>query len=158
MNGENKLNISDKFARFSESIDKYIESKNFVGPSFSEEFKQAEEFDFAKLNALTKDDCFNYGYMLLQYADFIGTELSKTKSIVSWCEESLNQIYCNELLNMPQYTKHDIKIAAIIKENEIAKQINNWKMVAESRVNFLSLKESNIRKKADCLIEKGKRK
>lgn len=152
------MNANERLTKFIDNINDYIESKNFNGPSFNEEFKEAEDFDLSKLNNLSRDECFNYGFMLYQYADFIGAELNKTKSIIAWCEDSLNQIYCNELINMPQYTKHEIKIASIIKENEIAKHINNWKLTAEARVNFLQLKESNLRKKADCLIEKGKRK
>lgn len=152
------MNANERLTKFIDNINDYIESKNFNGPSFSQEFKEAEDFDLLRLNNLSRDECFNYGFMLYQYADFVGTELNKTKSIVAWCEDSLNQIYCNELINMPQYTKHEIKIASIIKENEIAKHINNWKLTAEARVNFLQLKESNLRKKADCLIEKGKRK
>jgi len=156
--GESNLNASERLQKFIENIDSYIESKNFIGPKFSQEFKIADELDLEKLNLLTKDECFSYAFMLYQYADFIATELNKNKSVVWYCEDSLNKILASEVDNMPQYTKHEIKAAAILKENEVAKKINEWKIIAQCRVDLLQTKEYNSRRKADCLIEKGKRK
>ena len=38
------------------------------------------------------------------------------------------------------------------------RKINEWKLTAESRLDRIKNREYNIRKKADILIEKGKRK
>lgn len=156
--GENNLNASERLQKFIDNIDSYIESKNFTGPKFNEEFKIAEELSIEKLNSLTRDDCFSYAFMLYQYADFIATELNKNKSVIWYCEDSLNKIFADEMFDMPQYTKHEIKIGAILRENELAKKINEWKIIAQSRVDLLQTKEYNSRRKADCLMEKGKRK
>lgn len=152
------MNANEKLENFIKNINNYIESKNFTGPPFNEEFKLPENFDISMVNSLNKDDCFNYAYMLYQYADFVATELNKNKSILLYCEDSLNKIISKEIVNMPQFTKHDIKAAAVLLENEVAQKINDWKIMAQSRVDFLQSKEYNLRKKADCLIEKGKRK
>jgi hypothetical protein len=40
----------------------------------------------------------------------------------------------------------------------VAKKIHEWNSVAEARVASLKSKEHIVRRKADCLIEKGKRK
>lgn len=152
------MNASEKLENFIKNINNYIESKNFIGPAFSEEFKLPEALDISTMNTLTRDDCFNYAYMLYQYADTVATELNKNKSILSYCEDSLNKIISKEIINMPQFTKHEIKAASVLLENEVAQKINEWKIIAQSRVDFLQNKEYNLRKKADCLIEKGKRK
>lgn len=158
ISGENNLNASERLEHFLKCINDYIESKNFTGPKFNEEFKQPETLDLDTMNCLTRDDCFNYGYMLYQYADFVATELNKNKSIVLYCEDSLNKILSKEMPDMPQFTKHEMKAAMILNENVVANKINEWKIVAQSRVDFLYTKEYNLRKKAECLIEKGKRK
>jgi hypothetical protein len=156
--GENNLNANERLEQFLKYIDDYIQSKNFIGPSFNEEFKIPENMGLDQMNFLTRDDCFNYAYMLYQYADFVARELSKNKSIILYCEDALNKILSREMVDMPQFTKHDMKVASILNENAVANKINDWKIVAQSRVDFLQNKEYNLRKKADCLMEKGKRK
>ena len=157
MFGENNLNASERLKKFLDDIDQYIEAKNFVGAAFSEEFKAAESFDSDKLRSLNQDDCFNYAFMLMQYADQINSELAKAKSVVAWCEDALNKMIASELMNMQQIAKHEMKVGAILKENEVAAKINEWKITAQSRIDLLQNKEYNIRRKADCLIEKGRR-
>lgn len=152
------MNASERLDKFIENIDNYIKSKNFIGPKFQEEFKVAETFDNEVLSHLTQDECFNYAFQLYQYADAINSELGKSKSVLNWCEDALNRMISNELINMQQIAKHEMKVAAIIRENEVASKINDWKIMAQARIDLLQNKEYNIRRKADCLIEKGKRK
>jgi hypothetical protein len=66
-------------------------------------------------------------------------------------------IISQESENFSQYTKHEVKEATVIRENHIASKINEWKNVAEARSESLKNKEQIVRKKADCLMEKGKR-
>jgi hypothetical protein len=67
-------------------------------------------------------------------------------------------IISQESENFSQYTKHEMKEATVIRENMVAKKIHEWNSVAEARVASLKNKEQIVRRKADCLIEKGKRK
>jgi len=152
------LNTNERLQKFLSDIDQYIESKNFTGQEFNEEFKIAEKLTLESLENLSQDDCFNYSYMLYQYADLIALELSKSKSVVNWCENALNQLVSKEIIEMPQYTKYELKFASILNENDVAKKINEWKLTAQGRSDYLYNKEHNIRKKAECLMEKGKRK
>ena len=54
--------------------------------------------------------------------------------------------------------KHEIKVANILRNNDLANSINKWKIVAEGRLANLTNREYSVRRKADCLMEKGKRK
>ncbi len=56
-----------------------------------------------------------------------------------------------------QYAKHDVKVATILRSDDIASKINDWKLTAEGRLESIKNREYNIRRKADILIEKGKR-
>lgn len=152
------MNASERLEKFLSNIEEYVSAKNFTGPAFNQEFKQAEEFDTSLLNQLTQDECFNYAFQLYQYADAINSELARNKSVVNWCEDALNKMISRELINMQQIAKHEMKVAAILQENEVATKINEWKITAQARVDLLQAKEYNIRRKADCLIEKGRRK
>ena len=51
-----------------------------------------------------------------------------------------------------------MKIPILIKENSFASKVDQWRLVAESRLKRLDGKDAITRRKADCLMEKGKRK
>ena len=157
IDGENKLNASDRLLEFTEGIQNYIDGKNLGPPRFNEEHRTPETYTTQRLEALTKDECFNAAYMLYQYADYINSEKCSQENVFSWCEKALNTIISTEIEDMPQFTKHDIKVAHILRANDLAKKISEWKSVAEGRITALGNKEYNVRKKADCLMEKGKR-
>lgn len=148
---------SDRLAKFINGVDDYIESSNLKPPAFNKEFALAETFDLATLDVLTQQECFDYAFMLYQLADHIGTERAEQTNIVRWCEGSLNSILSQEL-DQEWIAKHEIKVAAVLRENELAQKIDQWKAVAQSRLAHLENREYNIRRKADILIEKGKRK
>ena len=77
--------------------------------------------------------------------------------VVKWCDKNLKTIISTEIEDMPQFTKYEMKVAHVLKNNDLAKKIDEWKSVAEGRIIALGNKEYSVRKKADCLIEKGKR-
>lgn len=152
------MNAADTLNKFLERIDNYIESKGFNLTEISEDSKRAENFSLKELDGLTKEECFNYAYSLYQTLDNVNFEHARNKSVVSWCEDSLNKIISREIENVPPIMKYEIKLAYILNENELARKINDWKLNAQSRIDFLKDKAYNIKNKADCLMEKGKRK
>ena len=152
------MTAQERLENFLDGIDRYIEAKNLSAPEFKEEFRLPEEMSLSDMDKLTRDDCFNYGYQLYQYADHINQEKSKQETVINWCKASLMTIISQESENFSQYTKHEMKEATVIRENTVAKKIHEWNSVAEARVSSLKSKEHIVRRKADCLIERGKRK
>jgi hypothetical protein len=59
--------------------------------------------------------------------------------------------------NFSQYTKHDAKIQLIIVDNEYAKSIDSYRHIAHARMQNLEGKVYELKRKADILLEKGKR-
>ena len=157
-NGEIKLTAQERLENFLDGIDRYIEAKKLGPPEFKDEFRLPEDMSLSDLDKLTRDDCFNYAYQLYQYADHINQEKSKQETVINWCKSSIMTIISQESENFSQYTKHEMKEATVIRENMVAKKIHEWNSVAEARVASLKNKEQIVRRKADCLIEKGKRK
>jgi len=154
------LNAVDRLKQFLDRIDEYIEVKNLQPAKDSmDQFKQAEGLSLGNLDNLTQDECFNYAFMMYQYADHAGKERSKAETVVRWCENNLNSIISSEIQDMAgEYLKHEIKVAKILRDHDLARKINEWKMAAEGRLEPLKSREYNIRRKADILLEKGRRK
>lgn len=157
--GEVNLNAADRLKSFLEGIDSYITAKNVVPTVFNSDFAIAETLSLQDMEKLNQDDCFNYAYQLYQFADHVSKEKAHCENVVRWCNNSLNSIIAVELNNgvWDQYAKHDIKVATILRNDDLAHKINEWKMTAEARLENIKSREYNVRRKADILIEKGKR-
>lgn len=152
------MSASDqRLESFIQGVDNYIANSNLKPPQFRDEFAVAETFDLDTLNCLTQQECFDYAFMLYQYADNITQERAKQQNVLRWCEASLNSILSQEI-DTQWVAKHEIKVARVLNENDLAKKIDQWKAIAESRLAHLESREYNVRRKADILIEKGKRK
>jgi len=157
--GENNLNAADRLKDFLDRIETYISCKNLAPTKFSEEFALAETLSLEQMDRLTRDDCFNFAYMLYQYADHVASEKASQETVMNWCEGSLNIIISSEIQDMAgEYLKHDIKVANILRSHDLARKIKDWQDVAKARLAKIVSREYNVRRKADILIEKGKRK
>ena len=157
--GERKLNAVDRLKVFVEGIERYITAENVSPTKFNPEFAIAETLTLEKMEKLTQDDCFNYAYQLYQYADHVAWCRSKSENVARWCRENLGSILASEVSQIEvQFMKYETKVDLIKRENDIARSINDWLITAESRLELLKSREYNVRRKADILIEKGKRK
>lgn len=152
------MSAAKQLDEFILDLSRYFSGLKIDKTNHRKEFNELELMDSSKIDSLTKDECFNAAFVLYQYADYISVELNKCRSIFYWCENSLNEIVSREINDLPQFNKYEIKVAEVLRSNYIAKNINDWKIKAQSRINMLESKEQNIRRRAECLIEKGKRK
>lgn len=151
------MNAHDRLKEFMDSFETYFSvfsCKQELRPEF-EDILNMDEDNFCKL---TQSECFAKGYLLYQYADILSAELNKNRNILMWCENSINQIAAREVEILSMINKHELKMATIFNENQLAGKINEWKITVIARINLLEPKEQNVRRRADCLIEKGKRK
>lgn len=148
---------AQRLKTFLKLVDEYITCNHLGVSKFSVDWAMAETFDIATLDTLTQDDCFNYAFMLYQYADHFGSQRAKLQNVVRWCETSLNSIMAQEF-DTEMIAKHEIKYARVLRGNSLAKKIDDWKQNAASKMESVTNREYNIRRKADILTEKGKRK
>lgn len=154
------MDTQERLEHFLQGIDTYILGNHITPVKLNPECMIAEAFDETALSNLTQQECFEFAYMLMQYADHIGTERAKTQNVIRWCEDSLQKIIGQEIEDgeWGQYEKHEVKVGQILRNSHIANKINDWKMTAEGRMEHLQQRDYNVRRKADILIEKGKRK
>tara|TARA_B100001059_G_C17835119_1_gene587530 strand:- start:4857 stop:5321 length:465 start_codon:yes stop_codon:yes gene_type:complete len=154
------LTAAERLKEFLDGIEAYITAKNITPTKFNPEFAVAETLSLSNLDKLTQDDCFGYAYQLMQYVDHVGTERAQCENVIRWCENSLQSII-SEALNSgvwDTYAKHETKVATILRNDDLARKINEWKLTAQGRLENIKSREYNVRRKADILFEKGKRK
>jgi len=151
------MTAEDRLNDFISKVEQYIESKSLGPRDIDDECLASDGLSVDELQNLSKDDCFAHAYKLYQYADHIANEKANQENVCRWCELSLNSIMAQEIDN-GLIAKYEMKVAKVLLENELAATISKWKQHAESRLAKLSSREFNVRKKADILFEKGKRK
>lgn len=158
--GENKLTAAERLKEFLDGVDNYITAKNITPTKFKPEFALAETLTLANLDRLTQGECFGYAYQLMQYVDHVGTERASCENVIRWCENSLQSIISEALSSgiWDTYAKHETKVATILRNDDLARKINDWKLTAQGRLENIKSREYNVRRKADILFEKGKRK
>jgi hypothetical protein len=153
------LNADEKLKSFLNGIDEYITSKNIVPHEINEQVAISESFTLEQLDKLTQDECFNHSFQLYQYIDHLSKERAKCENVVRWCENNLQKIisHCIQDEHWDKYDKYEFKVATIMRNNELVSRINDWKISAEGRLENIKSREYNVRKKAEVLTEKGKR-
>lgn len=153
------MNFADRLKEFLSGVDSYISGKNLSPTKLNTDFEIADTFSMEQLQKLTKEECFDYAFMLYQYADHVAFEKANCETVVNWCEANLNSIIASEIQEMSgEFLKHDIKVATIVRTHDLANKIHEWKITAQARLEPLKSRENNVRRKAEILLEKGRRK
>ncbi len=153
------MNAADRLQKFLDGIQSYVTAKNIAPTSFNPEFAMAETLSLEDMSKLTQDECFNYAYQLYQYADHLGNERANCENVTRWCKENLNSIIADQVTEIEvQFMKYETKVDLVKRNNDVARNINEWFITAQGRLETLKSREYNVRRKADILIEKGKRK
>lgn len=157
-NGENKLKTAkETIEDFVQKLDDFINETNVKFSNFKPEFLTAADMSLDELKSLNKDDCFNNADLLYGYAAYISDQLTRQKVVYNLCTDQLEKLVAKNNERFNQYTKHDAKIQLIVVDNEYARSIDSYRQIAQSRVEALSDKVYELKRKADILMEKGKR-
>jgi hypothetical protein len=157
MSGENTLKASEKLAEHIASINEYINLSNTKFSSFREEYLLVSNLSSEDLKKLTQQDAFDTAYLLYGYSTYIQDEINKNKIALSWCNDQLEKLVVQHNNEFSQYTKHESKRQIIINTNSYAASVDKMREVAESRLQALDGKVYELKRKADILLEKGKR-
>lgn len=157
MSGDNTLKASEKLAIHMEQINEYINLTNTKFSSFREEYLLASNMSTEELRNLTQQQTFDTAYILYGYSTYIQDEINKNKIAFNWCNDQLEKLVVAHNDSFGQYTKHEIKRQMIIQDNTYAAKIDQMRLVAESRLQCLDGKVYELKRKADILLEKGKR-
>lgn len=157
MSGEKEFKASEKLAQHLKDITDYIDLTNTKFAGFREEFLVAADLSSETLKNLTQQELFDTAYILYGYATYIQEEINKNKIALSWCNNQMEKLIVVHNNDFGQYTKHESKKYILAKNNSYASSIENMREVAESRLQALEGKVFELKRKADILLEKGKR-
>jgi hypothetical protein len=156
--GDNKLSTAkENLEQHIKDIDDYINSHNTKFSSFREEFLLVADLPLDTLKKLTKDELFDNAYILYSYASYIQDDINRNKIALDWCTDQIEKLIVKHNDSFDKYTKHESKKQIIAQDNVYAAKVDQMRLVAESRLQALDGKVYEIKRKADILLEKGKR-
>lgn len=157
MSGDKELKASDKLSEHIALINDYINISNTKFSSFREEYLVVADMSSEQLRKLTQVELFDASYLLYGYATYIQDEINKNKVALSWCNDQMEKLIVKHQNEFGQYTKHESKKHILANSNSYAASLENMREVAEARLQLLDGKVYELKRKADILLEKGKR-
>ena len=158
-NGEIKLKTAnEQLADLRAMVDDFLKASHArFNKKFNEEWKMAADADSSVLMALTKDETFDFAYSLYGYASHVQDELNMQQVALDWCNDKLDKMIAKNYHQFDSYMKYETKRNMIVINDEYARIVDHYREIALSRVQSLESKAKDLRRKADILLEKGKR-
>ena len=157
MSGEKESKASDKLADHIASINDYINSSNTKFSSFREEYLMVADLSLDQLRKSSQQELFDAAYLLYGYATYIQDEINKNKVALNWCNDQMEKMIVKNQHEFGQYTKHESKKHILANSNSYAASLENMREIAEARLQSLDGKVFELKRKADILLERGKR-
>ena len=156
MNGEKELSI-DKLDIFIEDLENYIKGEGVLNVKSNPEVEKVLNLTGVELKSLTPEECCQKAFVVQGYCNFLQKVYNKHLARFKWCEEFINHIVAGRADGFDKFTKWEVKVNHVIREDDFAQNIWRVKRVAEGKVTLLSDTIRDIRKQADTLIELSRR-
>ena len=142
---------------FLEKLDQFTNETNTKFATFREEFLLAADMEMEQVKKLNQEELFDYAYALYGYASYIQDQINRQKVVFNLCNDQLQKMVAKYNDKFSPYTKLEMKTQMIVVDNEYAASIDNYRQVAEARIQELDGKVYELKRKGDILMEKGKR-
>ena len=155
MNGENQLSI-DRLEEFVGKLDGYMSDVIHVEPN--PEVEKILSLTAFELKSLTSEECCEKAYAIYNYCNFLQKKHNKEVAKSKWCEEFINYAVSKVSNQFDKYTKWEVKVNSVIREDDFVQKVWRVKRVIDGNVTSSSDIIRDISKQADTLLELSRRK
>jgi len=156
MNGEKELSI-DKLDIFIQDLENYIKGEGVLNVKSNPEVEKILNLTGVELKSLTPEECCQKAFVVQGYCNFLQKVYNKHLARFKWCEEFINHMVAGRADGFDKFTKWEVKVNHVIKEDDFAQNVWRVKRAAEGKVTLLSDTIRDIRRQADTLIELSRR-
>ena len=157
--GEIKLKTAnEQLAELKDMVDDFLKASNArFNKKFNENWHRCANAGKDTLSILTKNELFDWAYELYSYSTHLQDELNMQKIALEWCNDKLDKMVAKNYHQFDTYMKYETKRNLIVINDEYARMVDHYREIAHSRVQSLEGKVYELKRKADILMEKGKR-
>ena len=156
MSGEKELSI-DKLDNFIQNLEDYISGEGVVNSVPNPDVEQIINLSGFELKSLTSEECCQKAFVIQGYCSFLQKVYNKHLARLKWCEEFINHAVASKAGNFDKFTKWEVKIHSVIREDDFVQKVWRVKRIAEGKVTLLSDSIRDIRRQADTLLELSRR-
>ena len=158
-NGENKLKTAnEQLAELRVMVDDFLNASHArFNKKFREDWHRCANASKDTIGTLTKDELFTWAYELYSFSTHLQDELNMQKIALNWCNDKLDKMIAKNYDQFSPYTKHDMRRQLIVMNDEFARAVDHYREIAETRIQSMEGKIYELKRKADILMEKGKR-
>ena len=157
--GETKLKTAnEQLAELRVMVDDFLDASHArFNKKFREDWHRCANAGKDTIGNLTKDELFTWAYELYSFSTHLQDELNMQKIALNWCNDKLDKMIAKNYDQFSPYTKHDMRRQLIVMNDEFARAVYHYREIAETRIQSMEGKIYELKRKADILMEKGKR-
>ena len=158
-NGENKLKTAnEQLAELRVMVEDFLNASHArFNKKFRDDWHKCANADRETISSLTQAELFDWSYQLYSYSTYLQDELNMQKIALNWCNDKLDKMVAKNMNEFNPYTKHDMRRQLIVMNDEFARTVDHYREIAETRIQSMEGKIYELKRKADILLEKGKR-
>tara|TARA_R100000008_G_scaffold15804_1_gene7748 strand:+ start:470 stop:961 length:492 start_codon:yes stop_codon:yes gene_type:complete len=156
MSGKEELSI-EKLEVFIKDLEEYTSAEGVVRVEHNPEVEGIINLSSFELKSLTGEECCEKAFVVQGYCNFLQKICNKHLARFKWCEELINHTVASRANNFDKYTKWEVKVNSIIREDDFIQKVWRVKRIAEGRVTILTDTIRDIRRQADTLLELSRR-
>jgi len=137
------------------ALDEYEQSLNLPdvqNPCDKQEIQQYFSMKRDHIEKLSAEDCKQIAYRLSQFAFYIQRIYNREQARMVWATSKLQDVIADNLNNFDKYTKHEMKISLIKKQNKYADSLDNILNYASQREKRLHSLSFSIKNLADIML------
>ena len=157
--GETKLKTAnEQLSELRVMVDDFLSASHArFNKKFREDWHRCAKAGKDTIGTLTKDELFTWAYELYSFSTHLQDELNMQKIALNWCNDKLDKMIAKNYDQFSPYTKHDMRRQLIVMNDEFARAVDHYREIAETRIQAMEGKVYELKRKADILMEKGKR-
>lgn len=159
-NGESKLSQDNEIlSSFLSKVDNWINSNDLsIKRIDHQECENILNMSSEDIENEEPEDLMSKAYVLYGYADHIAYCMNREKVIYDYADQSISYIISPIINNYgDQFTKWEVKYNSAIRENPLAKLLNELRGHSMARLTMLQNKSDHIKKMADIIFEISRR-
>lgn len=140
MEEQTNITAKDKLYKLDELLDSYEKQSGLPpcqAPGKEEELQRYLEMDRDEIEKLTPELCSQIIYRLSQYAFYLKRLFNREKSRAVWARQELTNMIAKLYGKYDKFTKFEINVALITKEDSYAQSIQKILTYAEERAQRL---------------------
>jgi len=154
MEEQTHITAKDKLVKIDSILDDYEKKSGLPtckSPGTEEELESYLNLDRKGMEALQAENCAEIGTRLAQYSFYLQRLYNREKARVIWAKQQLTDTIAKSLGDYDKFTKFDVKVALIIKENAYADSLQKIVTYAEQRTQRLEFLATSIKHIADAM-------